>query len=57
MTEELLRLRAKVESLEAELEKARTRAPEGTAELAQGADTVSLRFTFDGEFQGSCRFG
>jgi hypothetical protein len=47
MTEELLRLREKVEGLQTELKNARTHAPEGTADLAQGEDTVVLRFGFE----------
>ena len=44
--EEILRLRTRIEELEAGLRAARTEAPEGTASLAQGADTVDVDFTF-----------
>lgn len=44
--EEILRLRKRIEELEAGLQAARTEAPEGTASLAQGEDTVDVRFNF-----------
>lgn len=45
--EEILRLRTRIEELEAGLRAARTQAPEGTASLAQGEDEVDVAFTFD----------
>ncbi len=44
--EELLRLRKRIEELEAGLQAVRVEAPEGTASLAQGADEFELRFSF-----------
>lgn len=45
-TAELLKLRRRVDELLLELSKSRTSAPKGTEELAQGQDTISLRFVF-----------
>ena len=45
-TEEILALRKKIDSLELELEEARTSAPSGTEYLSQGEDQVELRYTF-----------
>jgi hypothetical protein len=44
---EALRMRGIIETLEAELAKSRTIAPEGTSELAQGDDLLELTFTFE----------
>lgn len=44
-TEEILRLRKKVEELEEELRTARIEAPEGTSALAQGDDHFDLRYS------------
>jgi hypothetical protein len=44
--EEILRLRKRIEELEARLQAARGEAPEGTASLAQGQDEFKLRLSF-----------
>ena len=44
-TLELLRLRKQVDDLTGELQRARTSAPQGTEELAQGKDRFELRFS------------
>ena len=44
---ELLRLRKHVEDLETQLGAARTKAPEGTQEFAQGNDTHEIGFEFE----------
>ncbi|MGA6827238.1 DUF4062 domain-containing protein [Nitrospira sp. NS4] len=45
-TMELLQLRRRVDELQAELAKARTSAPKGSEELAQGDEAHKLRFSF-----------
>jgi hypothetical protein len=45
-TLELLRLRTRVEDLESELQRARTSAPKGTEDLAQGDEQHLLKYTF-----------
>ena len=44
---EVLKLRKTIESLEAQLQQARTSAPAGTEKLSQGTDTYNVAFTFD----------
>jgi hypothetical protein len=43
---ELLRLRRQVDHLAAQLDQARTRAPEGTEQLARGSDPCTISFRF-----------
>jgi hypothetical protein len=50
--EEILRLRTRIEELEAGLQAARTEAPEGTASLAQGEDEVDVGFSFEASVSG-----
>lgn len=50
--EEILRLRTRIEELEAGLRAVRTEAPEGTASLAQGDDEVDIGFSFSGSASG-----
>ena len=45
-TLELLRLRRRVEELDSELARARTTAPRGTEDLAQGEDLCTLRYRY-----------
>jgi len=45
-TKEILELTKQVELLKAELEKAKTKAPEGTELLSQGDDKIELNFSF-----------
>lgn len=45
-TLELLRLRDRVDELEAELARARVTAPQGTEDLAQGDETMELHYNF-----------
>lgn len=45
-TEEILRLRRRVEELQSELQATRTDGPEGTSDLAQGEDKFKIRFSF-----------
>lgn len=47
-SQEILALRRQIEDLEGQLEAAQTSAPQGTENLAQGDDSASLLFTFDG---------
>lgn len=51
--QEILRLRKRIEELEAGLRAARTEAPEGTASLAQGEDEIELGFSFKASPRGS----
>lgn len=44
--EEILGLRRRIEELQAELQATRTTGPEGTADLAQGADPFEISFSF-----------
>jgi len=44
---ELLRLRNRIDELQADLQAARTQAPEGAANLAQGFDILKIRIAFD----------
>jgi len=46
-TLEILKLRKKVEQLEAKLEESQSEAPKGAEHLAQGEDKFKLPFTFD----------
>lgn len=46
-TMELLQLRRRLEDLQGELAKARTSAPKGSEDLAQGDETHALRFSFN----------
>ena len=46
-TMELLRLRQRTEELESELAKARTTAPKGTENLAQGEELHTMRYSFE----------
>jgi predicted DNA binding CopG/RHH family protein len=46
---EILTLKSNIELLESELEKAKSAAPEGTENLAQGDDAVSLSFQVDAQ--------
>lgn len=54
---EILELRKEIERLENKLEEARTQAPQGTEKLAQGEDTIEIKFSFKavpyGEYSGS----
>jgi hypothetical protein len=50
--EEILRLRKRIEELEAGLRAVRTDAPEGTASLAQGEDEVEVNFSFKASAAG-----
>jgi hypothetical protein len=43
---ELLRLRRRIDELENELSEARLKAPDGASTLAQGQDTILLRYSF-----------
>ncbi|MCR4318977.1 MAG: DUF4062 domain-containing protein [Candidatus Brocadiaceae bacterium] len=45
-TLELLRLRKRTDELEAELQRARTTAPKGTEDLAQGDELHTIRYSF-----------
>ena len=45
-TEEILALRRRIEELQTELQATRTTRPEGTSELAQGADPFEINFSF-----------
>lgn len=47
-TKEILELRKQVEQLQIELEKYKTKAPEGTENLSQGNDEVKIDFSFTG---------
>jgi len=47
MNEDLLRLRKRVEELEAQLSEVQTEAPQGTENLAQGDDDFRVLFSFD----------
>jgi hypothetical protein len=44
--EEILLLKKQIETLQAKLDATSTRAPEGTAALAQGSDAFEFRYTF-----------
>lgn len=44
--EEILGLRRRIEELQAELQATRTSGPEGTSDLAQGADPFEISFSF-----------
>lgn len=44
--EEILGLRRRIEELQAELQATRTTGPEGTSDLAQGADPYKVNFSF-----------
>lgn len=44
--EEILSLRRRIEELQAELQVTRTTGPEGTSDLAQGADPYKVHFSF-----------
>jgi hypothetical protein len=44
--EEILRLKRRIEELQTTIAQSRTAAPEGTADLAQGEDTVLVGYTF-----------
>jgi hypothetical protein len=46
-TEELLRLRRKVEELESDLSRTRTSAPKGSEELAQGKDSFEASYEYE----------
>jgi len=46
-TLELLRLRKQVDELQAELQRARTTAPQGTEDLAQGDERFEIRYSFE----------
>lgn len=46
MTQENIKLRKKIEELEKELEEARTEAPAGTEDLAQGTDKFEINFSY-----------
>jgi hypothetical protein len=45
-TQELLKLRRRIEELEAQIQAARTSGPEGTSGLAQGTDKFEIHFSF-----------
>ena len=45
-TDEILKLRKRVEELEQQLESARVETPKGTEELAQGDDSFKIRFDY-----------
>ncbi|MBE7661230.1 DUF4062 domain-containing protein [Tenacibaculum finnmarkense] len=45
-TKEILELTKQVELLKGELEKVKTKAPEGSENLSQGSDTIKLNFSF-----------
>jgi hypothetical protein len=48
-TKEMLELRKQIEFLNAELEKAKTKEPEGTEKLSKGEDEVNIDFSFTGK--------
>ncbi len=54
-TKEILELTKQVENLKLELEKSKTKAPEGTELLSQGDDKIEINFTF--KAQGDWRVG
>ncbi|MGS2763776.1 DUF4062 domain-containing protein [Sinomicrobium sp. M5D2P9] len=54
-TKEILELTKQVENLKLELEKSKTKAPEGTEFLSQGDDKIEVNFTF--KAQGDWRTG
>lgn len=49
-SKEILRLKRQIEELEASLISARTQAPEGTQDLAQGNDELDITYTFEASF-------
>jgi len=50
--EEILRLRKKIETLEAGLESVRVQAPAGTSTLAQGEDKIEIKYSFKAHTAG-----
>ncbi|MCW8991057.1 MAG: hypothetical protein OQJ85_10865, partial [Flavobacteriales bacterium] len=54
-TKEILELTKQVENLKLELEKSKTKAPEGTELLSQGDDKIEVNFTF--KARGDWRIG
>lgn len=52
-TEEILKLKKRIEQLEAELSEARTEAPQGIEEFAQGEDEITIKYFFTASKSGS----
>lgn len=50
---ELLKLRRQIDELKAEIEKSKTSGPEGSNELAQGEDIVTVRYDFYAQLKGT----
>lgn len=56
-SQEILKLRRRVEELSAELERARVEAPRGTEKLAQGEDKFKLNYSYSSFLYDSYPFG